>query len=107
MANRRLGNAEVKYQLLSLLDPSESTKEMTESLALAKELIDLDPKRPSAHAAYAGVYWVIWEMTEKRSDAEIAIQSYKKFLELAPPDHEFRGQAERLISFIEKRLSAQ
>jgi len=44
----------------------------------------------------------LWEKTKSREDRDNAIAAYRKYLELAPPNAEWRPQAEHLIKMLEK-----
>ena len=87
----------VKYALTELLGASSNPIERTKALKYAGELIREYPERYSVYSRLAGVYYSRWTYSHARSDADNAIAGYKKYLEVAPSNDEYRSIAKMWI----------
>lgn len=107
LAHRNSNDYEVKYYLASILDTSPLAEERERALGYAKDVIRLQPKRPSSYSLLGGVYFSSWLKTKNRSDAEKAIAAYQQYLQLASPNAEWRPQAKRLIQILQRGESSR
>ena len=48
----------VKYRLIKVFDPGLSDQQKQQALRYARDVVRLQPKRASAHAAMASVYYI-------------------------------------------------
>jgi len=97
---------DVKYYLARLLLTSPNSKQRQRALTYIREFIAQKPQKASYHSLLGGFYFRQWEKSKSRADAANAIKAYKKYLELAPPDDEWREQAQRLINLIQRKTPA-
>lgn len=105
LLKRNSKDDEVKFYLVSVLDPGLYASEKAQALQLAQELIRSQPKRPSSYSVLANTYLAIWSKSKSPDDAHKAISAYRQFLQVAPKDHPFRKQAAAWIKFLESKKS--
>ena len=101
LVRRAENDYDVKAYMARILRTSTSLEERKKALAYAKDLVRLEPKRPSAYSTLGGVYFTSWLKTKNPDDGDKAVAAYRKYLDLAPRNAEWRPQAERLIHRIE------
>ena len=93
---------EVKFYLVSILDPGLYNTEKQQALKLAQELARSQPKRASTYSLIGETYLKVWIKSKSQGDADKSIAAYQQFLRLAPPNHQFRRQAQNWIKFLQK-----
>ncbi len=98
LVKRDPNDYDVKFYMLKLLTPGLSTEDKKLAVGYAQDLIRMWPNSTSAHSGLGGVYYRSWLVSKSKSDADNAIQAYEKYLQIAPPNHEFRKQAQSLIA---------
>lgn len=96
------------YGLISLnglhskkVDPA--TKERV--LAIAQQMLQANPTVAKYYSSLGGVYLTCWVVLRDQDDAAKAIVEYKKFLQLAPANDEFRPQAHNIIEILQNPSS--
>ena len=103
LAERNPKDYEVKYYLVKILNPGRYLSERQEALRYSRDLIRIAPKRLSAHTALGFTYFKIWLVTKNKDDGDKSIAAYRKYLELAPSNHNFRKQAILTIKMIQNK----
>lgn len=105
LLSRNAKDNEVRFYLISVLDPGFYPTEKSLALELVEEQIRAQPKRPSSYSSKANVYLSLWSKSKSSSDADNAISAYRQFLQLAPQGHPHRKQAIAWIKFLESKKS--
>jgi tetratricopeptide (TPR) repeat protein len=90
----------VLFQLVVDLKNSMLPGDINEALALAKKMVQQDPKSARNHALLAGAYDSVANYTKQQSFANKAVAEYQLYLKLAPPNANFRAGAEQMIRAI-------
>ena len=103
LAQKDASDYDVRYYLNNLLKPGVKNEDKVLAIRLCRQMIKLDPKRPSAHAALGWTYFRSWLTGKKPDDAEKSIAAYRKYLQLAPADDVFRPQAQNIIAMMQKK----
>lgn len=103
LAQKDASDYDVRYYLNNLLKPGVKNEDKVLALRLCQQMIQLDPKRPSAHAALGWTYFRSWLTGKKPDDAEKSIAAYRKYLQLAPANDTFRPQAQSIIAMMQKK----
>jgi len=107
LAKRDPKDYAVKYRLVKVLDPGLSAQQKQQALRHARDLVRLQPRRASAHASLASVYYRTWLVGKGQSDGNSAIAAYRKYLQLAPAKDSFRKQAQQIIKMIQQERAKQ
>jgi hypothetical protein len=94
---------DVKYYLTRLLATSSRPEHRQQALTNIREFVKSKPRKPSYQALLGGIYYRQWRKNQSPSDATKAIDAYKKYLQLAPMNDEWRPQAQRLIKRLQRR----
>ena len=90
------------YQSRVIVYTSQMTPEdKKEALKLAQGAVNSQPKVLNNYATLGGVYYVSWMKSHSQSDSQKAIAAYRKYLELAPKDDNFRPRAESIIKQLQ------
>lgn len=92
-------------QLLALIGTRTKRvddKVKARAVFLARELISADPANADYYSGLAGVYVTCWATKRDQGDAAKAVAAYQDYLRLAPPDDEFRSQAQAIIKDIQQ-----
>ena len=92
---------DVLYCSLHLWNVADAA-DQKQALDAIQTLTRLEPKRASTQAAAGWVGYRIWLVTKRKSDAQIAANYYKRYLQLAAPNDAFRPQAQALLDQLEK-----
>jgi len=103
-------DADVKYRLLvidgGILDRNASDLVVKKrALQYAQELIQEKPNVSRYRTLPGGIFTTCWSHTNSATDARAAIASYQDYLLNAPPNEEFRPQAQYLISVLQNALA--
>ena len=93
---------ELKFYVIKVLDPGLVASERPKSLKLARELVQSQPKRPSAYSVLGETYFKIWTKSKNPADANKAIAAYRKVIQIAPPNHPSCKEAQGWIKFIQR-----
>ena len=91
---------ELKYEFIDLLNSSSSLTDSRRALAMAQNLVKSDPKKPAYRSALAGAYSNLWQRNYNLADSNRAIQEYRTYLKMAPPNEPFRKDAEFWIQWL-------
>lgn len=102
LARRDAKDYDVRYYLCKSLVPDRIPANKALALRLCDEMQSLSPKRPSAYSARGSVYFRCWLARKEEKDRKGALSAYKHYLQLAPATDEFRSQAQRLITMLQK-----
>lgn len=89
----------VEYKLVDLLSASMDLGEKREAVTRTQAMVRANPKRTSLLHMLAFAHFEVWYTTKKRSDANIAIAAYHKYLPLAVSAEE-RGVVQRQLKKI-------
>jgi hypothetical protein len=76
-----------------------------DAIQLANGLVAKYPDRPYIHSQQGFAYLERFLVTKDPAMAQSAIAGYRAYLDMAPPDGDFRHTAEFAISLIERRLA--
>lgn len=74
------------------------------ALTLCRHLKQLYPKKPSVYAVTGEAYVLWWYKAKNPADAQAAIENYEKYLQLAPPQDQFRKRAQGIINEFKSRV---
>ena len=77
-----------------------------EVLAICDYLKQLYPRKSSLYTLSGEVYVLRWHQEKNVAFAQGVVDNYKKYLELAPPDDEFRKRAQCIIKEFEPRTKS-
>lgn len=103
LLRRSANDYDVKSVMVKVLEIG-SSNEWNMALSYAKDLVKLQPKNPKSHSLLGSVYFNSWNKSKDPAKGRAAIAAYKEYLRLAPPNAEWRPQAEHLIKYISDRL---
>lgn len=82
--------------------PLDTLQQQQQALRYVQLLFQQDPTESKYHALSGHVHFGIYALTGNRVEQTKAIAAYRKFLQIAPPNHPFRNQAQRVIRLIQK-----
>lgn len=88
----------VQYSLASIYLETSVSPNFEEALAICRNLKHSYPKKASVYALTGETYAFWWYKDKNPAYAQAAVENYEKYLQLAPPNDEFRRQAMRIIS---------
>ena len=94
-------DAQVVYGLISVLLTTRSPADTSEAVNLADALVRQYPAKASVYARLASVHYAIWRKSKSPKEANEALSSYRKYLDLASPSDPFRAQAQTLINQLQ------
>ena len=101
---------DVKYKLIdvdvSILGRSPTDLAVkNRALLYSQEMIQAKPQLSRYRTLPASIYVTCWAHTNNPADARAGIASYEDYLRIAPPDEEFRPDAQRLIKMLQDALA--
>ena len=95
-------NPKMIYSYLQVADLSEDGNRR-HALALAQELVTLEPKNPDYHAILGDMNGRSYAVTKNKQYKAHAIAEYQEFLRLAPANDPFRPDARSMITLFKAR----
>ncbi len=101
LLKRNPNDVDVSHYMIDMLNLAKPQERAT-AFACAQRLVRLAPQRASSHASLGWVYFRSWLLNKNPADADKAVSAYQKYLQLAPPDDEFRSRAQKIIGMIHK-----
>jgi hypothetical protein len=103
LLKRNPNDVPVKYYLVSHLFTGKPQDEQ-KSVKYAQELVRQHPREGSYYSLLGYSYKNQWWRTKNRRDAQLAVQNYRKYLQLSKPVGIRRKQVERSIKELEAAL---
>jgi hypothetical protein len=94
---------DVRYQLAGLQSISGSAAGQKEALLAIQNLIRENPTQANLHATLGAIHYLNWKQTKESSDAAKAKAAYRRYLQIANPNDDWRSQAQRLIETLEAK----
>ena len=94
---------EVEYSLASIYINAYVSPPFEEALAICHHLKQLYPTRSSIYTLTGETYVLWWYKDKNPAYAQAAVENYEKYLQLAPPNDEFRKRAQGIISQMKAR----
>lgn len=96
---------EVEYSLASIYINAYVSPPFEEALAICHHLKQLYPTRSSIYTLTGETYVLRWYKDKNPAYAQAAVENYEKYLQLAPPNDEFRKRAQGIINEFKARLN--
>ena len=97
---------QVQYCLASIYLNDYVHPKFGEALAICDYLKQLYPAKSSLYTLSGEVYVLRWHQERNPVFAQSVVDNYKKYLQLAPPDDEFRKRAQNIIKEFEPRTKS-
>lgn len=96
----------VEYDLGVIYLNDYASPDFNAALAICNHLKKLYPTRPSIYALTGETYALWWYKDKNPADVRIALENYNKYLQIAPPEEEYRKQVKWIIGNLTSQIKS-
>ena len=93
----------VAYRLAEIYLEAEYPARIQEALSICSDMKQEYPLRSSIYALTGEAYILEWHRNHAPADAHNVVENYQKYLEIAPPEADFRKRATQIIDEFQKK----
>lgn len=94
----------VEYDLAGIYLDDYPAK-IADALKISEHLKQLQPKKAAIYALTGKAYILLWYRHKNPADAQEVVKNYQKYLQLAPPNSDFRKPAQRIVKDFQAKAS--